>query len=161
MTVTTTTTHTTKEILDLVDQYLDALDRADAKHQAEYIERSIQKAVEAGKTLDEATERVRSYASERSYAYSAQMGRRFIKIIQTSIDRGAYADHRPMVHAFVEAETGLVFMPAGWSAPAKGARYDLTDEAERALLFANCGFSGGYLYAEQVAKAKATLRESE
>lgn len=55
------------------------------------------------------------------------------------------------VHAFLEPATGLIFKPAGWKAPAKGARYDLTDPASyQALLTAAAGphaYAGGYLYA--------------
>lgn len=55
------------------------------------------------------------------------------------------------VHAFIERATGLVFKPQGWSAPAKGARYDLTNEDSYAALLQAVtnphAFAGGYLYA--------------
>jgi hypothetical protein len=151
-------TTTPEEILGYVAEYLEALNEADAKYQAEYIERSIQKYVEEGKTLEAATERVRSYASERSYTYSSEIGRRYIRIVQNDMMGHALTGQR-FAHAFVEVETGLVYKSATWNAPAKGARFDLTNETDRALLFANCEFSGGYLYADRVAEIRRNAEE--
>ena len=50
------------------------------------------------------------------------------------------------VHAFVERETGLLFKAAGWSAPAKGARYDLNSEENFARTVELADPHGGYLY---------------
>lgn len=50
------------------------------------------------------------------------------------------------VHAFVERETGQVFKAAGWKAPAKNARYDLSTDESFAQTVALADPFGGYLY---------------
>lgn len=50
------------------------------------------------------------------------------------------------VHAFVNLDTGDVLKPAGWSGPAKGARYNLLDSASLASLVTRIDGYGSYLY---------------
>lgn len=86
-------------------------------------------------------EAMRNLAHETPYAtYDLVTGHRYVKVTQMT------PNGQTSVHAFVERATGLVFKPAGWAAPAKGARFDLTDDASRAACFARCEFTGGYLY---------------
>jgi hypothetical protein len=55
------------------------------------------------------------------------------------------------VHAFLDPATGDVYKAAGWKAPAKGARYNLLDDASYTTMLARLalpgGWAGGYLYA--------------
>lgn len=154
-------TTTPEEILGYVAEYLEALDKADAKRQAEYIETGIKNYVERGMSLVKATERMNSYFSDRSYLYSTEVGRKYVRIVQTDAPQplSDLTNGQRSVHAFVEISTGLVYKSATWNAPAKGARYDLTSETDRALLFANCEFSGGYLYADRVAEIRRNAEE--
>lgn len=50
------------------------------------------------------------------------------------------------VHAFVDPNTGDVYKPAGWKAPAKIARYNLLNDDSYAGMIAHCDPTGGYLY---------------
>ena len=52
------------------------------------------------------------------------------------------------VHAFVNKQTGEVYKPASWKAPAKHVRFDLRIIAERNYLLnpENCDWAGGHLY---------------
>ena len=52
------------------------------------------------------------------------------------------------VHAFVDRNTGEVFKPASWAAPAKHVRYDMRIIRERNFLHdpTNVTWAGGYLY---------------
>ena len=50
------------------------------------------------------------------------------------------------VHAFVDKNTGEVYKPAGWKAPAKHVRFDMRDDIDRARLYSICDWAGGYLY---------------
>lgn len=50
------------------------------------------------------------------------------------------------VHAFVSKQTGAVFKPASWKAPAKHVRYNLLDDASYAECLRRAEYSGGYLY---------------
>ena len=52
----------------------------------------------------------------------------------------------PGVHAFLNKETGEVFKPASYKAPAKHVRYDLRRIQQRRECFANADWAGGYLY---------------
>ena len=68
--------------------------------------------------------------------FEVNSGRKYLKINQ--INGG--------VHAFVNKETGEVFKPASYKAPAKHVRYDLRRIKQRRECFANADWAGGYLY---------------
>jgi len=77
-------------------------------------------------------------------------GRKYYKIMQhefdTFQDRNEYREGS--VHAFVDKNTGEVFKPASYNAPAKHVRYDLRIINDRAKLHdpTYTGWAGGYLY---------------
>ena len=77
-------------------------------------------------------------------------GKKFYKIVQMNFDtfqnRNEYREGS--VHAFVDKQTGQVYKPASWQAPAKHVRFDLRIIKEREFLFNsnNTGWAGGYLY---------------
>ena len=50
------------------------------------------------------------------------------------------------VHCFVDKLTGEVYKPAGWKKPAKHARFNMSDDINRAKLYNVCDWAGGYLY---------------
>ena len=82
--------------------------------------------------------------------FRIQEGRKYYKIIQQNYDtfqnRNEYRDGS--VHAFVDKNTGEVYMPASWRAPAKHVRYDMRIINERNYVHnpVNCDWAGGYLY---------------
>ena len=82
--------------------------------------------------------------------FRIQEGRKYYKIIQQNYDtfqnRNEYRDGS--VHAFVDKNTGEVYMPASWRAPAKHVRYDMRIINERNYVHNpfNCDWAGGYLY---------------
>ena len=76
-----------------------------------------------------------NYTSDR-YKFEIQTGRKYHKI---------YCKNQG-VHAFVNKETGEVFKPASYKAPAKHVRYDLRRIKQRRECFANADWAGGYLY---------------
>ena len=77
-------------------------------------------------------------------------GRKYYKIMQhefdTFQDRNEYREGS--VHAFVDKNTGEVYKPASWKAPAKIVRFNLLIIAEREYLLNpnNISWSGGHLY---------------
>ena len=73
--------------------------------------------------------------SNANYKFEIQTGRKYHKI---------YAKNQG-VHAFVNKETGEVFKPASYKAPAKHVRYDLRRIQQRRECFANADWAGGYL----------------
>ena len=82
--------------------------------------------------------------------FRIQKGRKYYKIIQRNYDtfqnRNEYRDGS--VHAFVDKNTGEVYMAASWRAPAKHVRYDMRIINERNYVHnpVNCDWAGGYLY---------------
>ena len=85
--------------------------------------------------------------------FVVKTGKKYYKIVQQEFETweksknfNQYRDGS--VHAFVNKETGEVFKPASWAAPAKHVRYDLRIIREREFLFNpdNTTWAGGYLY---------------
>ena len=68
--------------------------------------------------------------------FSVKTGRKYHKIVNRNAE----------VHAFVDKQTGQVFKPASYKAPAKHVRYDLRLIKDREYLCANADWAGGYLY---------------
>ena len=91
--------------------------------------------------------------------FKVKTGKKYYKIVQMEYDRVwkngiiddsniTYEYREGSVHAFVNKETGEVFKPASWAAPAKHVRFDLRIIRDREFLFNsnNTGWAGGYLY---------------
>ena len=85
--------------------------------------------------------------------FVVKTGKRYYKIVQQEFETwekskyyGQYRDGS--VHAFVDKETGDVYKPASWSAPAKHIRYTFqnVDHLKFLLNPKNVGWAGGYLY---------------
>ena len=82
--------------------------------------------------------------------FVVKTGRKYYKIMQqefdTFRDRNEYREGS--VHAFVDKNTGEVYKPASYNAPAKHVRYDLRVINDRAKLHNpnHTGWAGGYLY---------------
>ena len=74
--------------------------------------------------------------SSNPVRFSITSGRKYWKINQ---NHGG-------VHAFVNKETGEVFKPASYKAPAPHVRYDLRIINDRERCFSNADWAGGYLY---------------
>ena len=85
--------------------------------------------------------------------FKVYSGKRYYKIVQQEFETwekskyyGQYRDSS--VHCFVDKETGDVYKPASWSAPAKHIRYTFqnVDHLKFLLNPDNVGWAGGYLY---------------
>ena len=85
--------------------------------------------------------------------FVVKTGKRYYKIVQQEFETweksrnyGKYADGS--VHAFVDKETGDVYKPASWAAPAKHIRFTFqnVDHLKFLLNPKNVGWTGGYLY---------------
>ena len=68
--------------------------------------------------------------------FSITSGRKYHKIL----------DRTGSVHAFVNKQTGELYKPASWNAPAKRVRYDLRRIKQRHECFNNADWAGSYLY---------------
>ena len=85
--------------------------------------------------------------------FKVYTGKRYYKIVKQEFETweksrnyGKYADHS--VHCFVDKETGDVYKPASWSAPAKHIRFSFQNVEDLKFLLNpdNVGWAGGYLY---------------
>ena len=68
--------------------------------------------------------------------FAITSGRKYHKIL----------DRTGSVHAFVNKQTGELYKPASWNAPAKHVRYDLRRIKQRHECFNNADWAGSYLY---------------
>ena len=85
--------------------------------------------------------------------FVVKTGKRYYKIVQQEFETwekskyyGQYRDGS--VHAFVDKETGDVYKPASWAAPAKHIRFTFQNVNHLKFLLnpKNVGWAGGYLY---------------
>ena len=75
------------------------------------------------------------YDNGGRYKFTIQTGRKYHKIHDGN-----------GVHAFVDKNTGQVYKPASYKAPAKHVRYDLRRIKSRHECFSNADWAGSYLY---------------
>ena len=88
------------------------------------------------------------------YKFDYKVGKKFIKVFNLQYQESCDYYNRPAgyragsVTAFIDKNTGEVYKPASWKAPAKHVRYDLRIIREREFLLnpANCDWAGGDLY---------------
>jgi len=82
--------------------------------------------------------------------FEIREGKKYYKIVQVEFDtfqnRNEYRDSS--VHSFVDKNTGDVFKPASWKAPAKHVRFNFCNKKDMLFLTdPRCvGWAGGYLY---------------
>ena len=77
-------------------------------------------------------------------------GKKYFKVVRETFDefQGRNIWRDTTVHAFVDKVTGAVYKPAGWKAPAKHVRFNLSNDFERQQLHDPnfVDWAGGYLY---------------
>tara|TARA_Y100000592_G_scaffold89196_1_gene146106 strand:+ start:6006 stop:6377 length:372 start_codon:yes stop_codon:yes gene_type:complete len=74
------------------------------------------------------------------YKFYIESGRKYHRIIMET-GTGSRS-----VHAFIDMNTGEVYKPASWKAPAKIVRYNLLIIESREECFARADWAGSYLY---------------
>ena len=92
--------------------------------------------------------------TENLYKWDYKVGKKFIKVFNLQYQESCDYYNRPSgyrqgsVTAFINKNTGEVYKPASWKAPAKHVRYDLRIIREREFLLnpKNCDWAGGHLY---------------
>ena len=88
------------------------------------------------------------------YKFDYKVGKKFIKVFNLQYQEANDYYNREAgyragsVTAFIDRNTGEVYKPASWKAPAKHVRFDLRIIKEREFLLnpANCDWAGGHLY---------------
>ena len=146
-----------RRIEDYVIKYCETLEENFKQYQIDSYMRNIE-------NPSSVTEGYKSYYEEQLqkiedgtanlYKFVFKTGKKFHKVYFLEYQEANDYYNRPAgyksgsVHAFVDKQTGQVYKPASWAAPAKHVRFDLRIIKEREFLFNsnNTGWAGGYLY---------------
>ena len=88
------------------------------------------------------------------YKFTFKTGKKFHKVYFLEYKEKCDYYNRPAgysagsVHCFIDKQTGEVYKPASWKAPAKHVRFDLRLIQDREFLFNpnNIDWAGGHLY---------------
>ena len=142
-----------RRIEDYVIKYCEALEENFKQYSINSYKRNIDNPTSV-------TEGYKSYYQEQLekiengtanlYKFDYKVGKKFIKVFNlqydTFRDRNEY--RAGSVTAFIDKNTGEVYKPASWKAPAKHVRFDLRIIKEREFLLnpKNCDWAGGHLY---------------
>ena len=146
-----------KRVENWVIEYCDALEENFKQYSINSYKRNIDHPTEVSKSYtsyyEEQLQKIED-GTENLYKWDYKVGKKFIKVFnlqyQESNDYyGRKAGYRQgSVTAFIDKNTGEVYKPASWKAPAKIVRFNLLIIAERNYLLNpnNCDWAGGHLY---------------
>ena len=146
-----------RRIEDYVNQYCRALEENFKQYSIRSYKTNIDKPTEVSKGYtsyyEEQLQKIED-GTANLYKFDYQVGKKYIKVFnlqyQESNDYyGRKAGYRQgSVTAFIDKNTGEVYKPASWKAPAKIVRFNLLIIAERNYLLNpnNCDWAGGHLY---------------
>ena len=146
-----------KRVENWVIEYCDALEENFKQYSINSYKRNIENPTSA-------TVGNKSYYEERLeeiengtanlYKFDYQVGKKYIKVFNLQYQESCDYYNRPAgyrkgsVTAFIDKQTGEVYKPASWKAPAKHVRYDLRLIKDREFLHnpKNVDWAGGHLY---------------
>ena len=143
-----------RRVENWVIEYCDALEENFKQYSIDSYKRNIEnpnnKTVEGYKSYyQEQLEKIEN-GTANLYKFDYKVGKKFIKVFNLQYDtfqnRNEY--RAGSVTAFIDKNTGEVYKPASWKAPAKHVRFDLRIIREREFLLnpKNCDWAGGHLY---------------
>jgi hypothetical protein len=96
--------------------------------------------------IDKLLEHYYKKYGESGIEFNIVRGTKYYKIIQHNTRRNALGGYEGSVHAFVHRQSGAVYKPASWKAPAKHVRYNLLDDVSYETCLLKADWSGQYLY---------------
>ena len=150
----TTSTLTHVPVIEYVKGYCEALEENFKQHSVDMLTRN----------LEDRNYNYPSYAQEqldaimdgsaKLYKFDYSVGKKYIKIFNLQYQEANEYYNREAgyrqgsVTAFVDRETGEVYKPASWRAPAKHVRFDMRIIRDREFLHdpKNTDWAGGHLY---------------
>ena len=146
-----------KRVENWVAEYCDALEENFKQYSINSYKRNLEnqtKLTEGYKSYYEEQLQKIEDGTENLYKWDYKVGKKFIKVFNLQYEepneyynrKGGY--RAGSVTAFIDKNTGEVYKPASWKAPAKHVRYDLRIIREREFLLnpKNCDWAGGHLY---------------
>jgi len=151
----TTATLNHVPVIEYVKGYCEALEENFKQHSIDSFERNIreQRFPENTKYYQERLEEIEN-GTAKLYKFDYTVGKKYIKIFNLQWqDACDYYNRKEgyrqgSVTAFVDKETGQVYKPASWRAPAKHVRFDMRIIRDREFLHnpENTDWAGGHLY---------------
>ena len=146
-----------RRIEDYVNQYCRALEENFKQYSIRSYKMNIDNPTEVSKGYTsyykEQLQKIED-GTANLYKFDYQVGKKYIKVFNLQYQEandyyGRKAGYRQgSVTAFIDKNTGEVYKPASWKAPAKIVRFNLLIIAEREYLLNpnNCDWAGGHLY---------------
>ena len=142
-------------VIEYVKGYCEALEENFKQHSVDMLTRNLeeQRFPENTKYYQEQLDAIMD-GSAKLYKFDYTVGKKYIKIFNLQWqDACDYYNRKEgyrqgSVTAFVDKETGQVYKPASWRAPAKHVRFDMRIIRDREFLHnpENTDWAGGHLY---------------
>ena len=146
-----------KRVENWVNEYCNALEENFKQYSINSYKRNIENPTEVSKGYtsyyEEQLQKIED-GTANLYKFDYKTGKKFHKVFfleyQDANDYyGTKAGYKAgSVHAFIDKQTGEVYKPASWKAPAKPVRFDLRLIQDREFLFNpnNISWAGSHLY---------------
>ena len=144
-----------KRVENWVAEYCDALEENFKQYSLNSYKRNIeeQRFPENTKYYQDRVDEINN-GTANLYKFVFKTGKKFHKVYfleyqEASEYYGTKAGYKSgSVHCFIDKQTGEVYKPASWKAPAKHVRFDLRLIQDREFLFNpnNIDWAGGHLY---------------
>ena len=142
-----------RRVENWVIEYCDALEENFKQYSINSYRRNIDNPTEVSKGYtsyyEEQLQKIED-GTANLYKFDYKVGKKFIKVFNlqydTFRDRNEYREGS--VTAFIDKNTGEVYKPASWRAPAKHVRFDFRIIKDREFLhnWKNVSWTGGHLY---------------
>ena len=146
-----------RRVENWVIEYCNALEENFKQHSIDSYKRNIDNPTEVSKGYtsyyEEQLQKIED-GTANLYKFDYEVGKKYIKVFNLQYQEACDYYNRPAgyrqgsVTAFIDKNTGEVYKPASWKAPAKHVRYDLRIIRHREFLHnpANTDWAGGHLY---------------
>ena len=146
-----------KRVENWVAEYCDALEENFKQYTIRSYKSNINNPTEVSKGYtsyyEEQLQKIED-GTANLYKFVFKTGKKFHKVYFLQYEEASEYYNRPAgyragsVHAFIDKQTGEVYKPASWKAPAKHVRFDLRLIQDREFLFNpnNIDWAGGHLY---------------
>ena len=146
-----------KRVENWVIEYCDALEENFKQYSINSYKRNIESppsATVGNKSYYEEQLQKIEDGTANLYKFDYEVGKKYIKVFNLQYQESCDYYNRPAgyragsVTAFIDKQTGEVYKPASWKAPAKHVRYDLRLIKDREFLHnsKNTDWAGGHLY---------------
>ena len=129
-----------------VNDYCKALDENFKQDTVRSLEHNLKRDPECTYSAEQLVKIMQGKANLDRFRYSE--GKKYLKVTREEYDEKTGYWRDTTDHAFVDRQTGEVYKPASWKAPAKHVRFNFCNKKDMLFLTdPRCvGWAGGYLY---------------